>query len=127
MKKGYIYKGQQKYHKKNVFHNVICLENVTPDKGYFEACVLTHSKEYGNIKMKKKHFEPSDENGNPYPFQFENTYIVQKVFEKKVFWIEDNCIGKLTDSGLRFVLKHRAEFGPSIYYPKRLKGKRRKQ
>ena len=124
MQRGYIYQGRQKYRKKNVFHPIVCIEDVTPNKEYFEACVLTHSKGYDNIQMESAHFEPLDENGNPYTFQFENTCIVQNVFEKKVFWIENKCIGKLTDSGLKFVLKHREEFGPAICYSKRLKGEK---
>lgn len=124
MQKGYIYKGKAEHSQENVFHPIVCLENITSDKDYFEACVLTHSKGYGNIQMEKTHFEPLDENGNPYPFQYENTCIVQKVFEKKAFWIDDKCIGKLSDSGLAFVLQHKKEFGPTIYYPGRLQGKR---
>lgn len=126
MKRGYIYQGRQKYCKKEVFHPIVCLEDMAIGKEYFNACVLTHSKGYGNIQMECAHFEPLDENGNPYPFQYENTCIVQKVFEKKTFWIDDKCIGKLSDSGLAFVHKHCEEFGPVIYFPKRLQGKRRR-
>ena len=64
MKRGEIYQGRLNHRKNNVCHYVVCIEDVTLNKDYFEACVLTHSDKYGNIRMEKKHFDTFDEKKN---------------------------------------------------------------
>lgn len=125
LKQGEIYRGKVEHRKDNVYHPLVCLEDETKDKTFVEACVLTHSsqgKTYQNIPLCKNHFLENDEDGKPYSFRFENTCLVQKAFKKQVFWIEENCVGKLSKLGIDFVLQHRPQFGPAIDHSKRLNG-----
>ena len=126
LKLGEIYRGKVAYRKNNVYHPLVCLEDETNAKTTIDACVLTHSlcgMSYQNIPMKKEHFLENDEQGNPYSFKFENTCMVQNAFEKELFWIDDKCIGKLSQEGIDFVLQNSRPFGPAIKYPKPLQGK----
>ena len=75
------------------------------------------------MPMKKEHFLEYDKNWNPYPFKFENTCLVQQAFEKELLWIEEKCVGKLSKSGLDFVLQNRSQFGPAINHSKPLRWK----
>ncbi len=121
MKKGEIYRGEKRFSKGNIYHPIVCLEDVMPWQTYFDACVLTHSKGKGgrnNIPMSEEHFLTEDENGRQYKFQYDNTHIVQQVYKKEVFWIKDRCIGRLSKAGLKFVMEHKEQFGPSIWYKK---------
>lgn len=63
MKKGEIYHSSKRGWDA-AYHPIVYLES--NDEDSFVGDVLTHSKDLGNILMKKEHFEKKDSSGRKY-------------------------------------------------------------
>lgn len=98
MERGDIIRGE------DTRHPIVFLGNENEES--FEGCILTHStnENYNNnTALQSDHFLQSDENGNSYPFQFEDTYVVGLKLIKYNDWGPYELCGKLSDSGLEFI------------------------
>lgn len=83
-------------------HPIVFLEQ--EKSGTFSACIITHGQGNGNIRMEDEHFCKVDENNNPYPIQYENTYLVHQRLSKENIWITNETVkGRLTEAGIRYV------------------------
>ena len=71
----------------------------------FIGAMVTHSQNEKNVQMSEQHFENISEDGTQYKFQFDNTNLVKAKLFKFESWGPFTKIGKLTDSGIKFVEK----------------------
>lgn len=86
----------------NHYHPIVFLKQES--NGTFEACIISHDPEKGNIKMEKEHFCEVDENNVPYSIQYEDTYLVHRRLSKEYSWITNETVkGRLTEAGIRYV------------------------
>ena len=112
MKKGEIYYGSKRGWDA-AWHPIVYLKS--NDKDSFVGGVLTHSKDQGNILMKKEHFEEKDSSGRKYKLGFNNTYLVIGRFIKTKEWGPYNKIGQLSEKGVAFVEKATKKFSPKFW------------
>lgn len=102
MKRGEIYKV------KGFNHYCVLLQD-EPDEEYrIDAIILTHSKKGGallkNSALMRECLEEFDENGRRYPFQWEETQMVNCIFSKDtelIICLENNLpVGKVKEECL---------------------------
>lgn len=122
LEKGGIYEGtQQERHRQNTVHYIICVEDVPDTERSFLACIISSDgplEGRDNLPMCKEHFVERDENGKLYKIQYKNSHLVKKNFKKDILWINPQKVGRLTDAGINFVLKHKPQFGSAIFSDK---------
>lgn len=98
----------------DAIHPIVFIEDA--DTEFFIGAMLTHSNRFKvNILMKPEHFERTDEEGNVYSFQFNNTYLVEKKLMKKIEWKPFSKAGKLTELGIGFLLEKIGSQGPVLW------------
>lgn len=95
-------------------HNNRNLGNVSPHYIIFLAlgdlpdsflgAMLTHSDRFGNIPLKKEHFEEVNNEGNLWDVQYETSYISADLYHKLIDWRPFDKVGRLTPEGLNFIL-----------------------
>lgn len=102
MKKGEIFLAKKEYRRED-FHPIVFIENI--DKDSFKACILSHEKGKGNIKMLQEHFLKKDKNGTNYTIIYDDTHLVIKTsFIKINHRINcNNVVGCLTKEGIEFI------------------------
>ena len=99
MEKGDIIFGRKK---SDAIHPIVYLKD--SDGGYFIGAMLTTSKNFAdNILMNAEHFKVSDEKGVKYELQYNNTHLVKAKLLKRNEWEPFRKIGKLSDTGIKFV------------------------
>ncbi len=94
-KKGHIIWGENRDGDKSKgYHPIVFLKEV--NELFFEGAMLTHSSNWGNIKMEKEYYHliKSDDR---------TQYLVKNLLIKKNEWGPFERIGYLTKEGLRFV------------------------
>ncbi len=72
----------------------------------FLGAMLTRSGAWGNILLKKAHFEESDPSRHPWQITFNlrfGSFIADDLFRKLVDWSPFSKVGQLTPEGLAFV------------------------
>ena len=99
-KKGDILSGTNKDAK----HPIIFYEE--RNSAYFEGFMLTHSNIGHNIPFTQEFIKTVME-GIDEPFQYDNTYIVDAILDKKQYWAPFYKTGELTDAGIAFIEKIR--------------------
>lgn len=95
--KGDIIQGSKR-RKNEAYHPIIYFEEI--DEIYFKGGMITHSENFGNIKLEISHFEQKIDN-NP-----KASYFVNKPLIKKQEWEPFILIGKLSKSGIEFIEKN---------------------
>lgn len=98
MERGDIIRGR------STLHPIVFLGNDNEES--FEGCIITHanSENYNNnVALQADHFLQSDENGNSYLVQYDNTYIVGLRLIKYNDWGPFRKCGKLSDSGIEYI------------------------
>lgn len=66
----------------------------------FYGLMLTHSTVYDNIQLQKEHVHVSDNSGEDYVFQYDESWIVNQVFYKFEEWGPYSKVGALTPDGI---------------------------
>ncbi|MFA6201420.1 MAG: hypothetical protein WC679_13545 [Bacteroidales bacterium] len=80
-------------------HPIVFIEYI--DQVRFKACILSSKSIGNNILMNQSHFCVNDENGNPYIFQYENSFLIKDMsFIKMDYWLDGEVEGKLTEEGM---------------------------
>lgn len=90
-------------------HPIVFIEQI--DNVRFKACIISTKPTNGNIPMTQNHFHTTDEHGNQYRIQFNNSYLVPDVsFTKMTFWLSSETVmGRLTEEGIDFIENHITE------------------
>lgn len=73
------------------------------DEINFLGAMITHLKSERNELMSIIHFESTDENGDLYKVQFDDTYLVKAKLMKLESWGPFKKVGQLTQEGINFV------------------------
>lgn len=90
-------------------HFIIYLARNEDPHREFLGAMLTHSKAWGNIPLRKGHFEQFHRSGHPWKVKFDinvGSFIANDLLRKLVDWRPFTKVGQLTPEGLAFVLQH---------------------
>lgn len=91
--KGDIIQGKQRGAKDKAYHPIIYFEEI--DAHFFLGGMITHSNNYGNVRLEDSHFEQK--------IHEDPQYFVKNYLIKKMEWSPFKLIGRLSKEGINFV------------------------